>query len=186
MNLESVWFWSGNIARIAPIVTAVVAIAAGALAWISIATQKSIARRRAAIDFFLKTEMDDKMLDAYKDSRDGFESLREGTPVELFGQTPATKAMYKCVRKYLNVHELMAVGIHHKVLSDKVCYAYWADELMKDYKAAEALIAHIRVTEGEGTEYTYKDLERLNQSWKCRLARAQRRTGYRESSASKS
>jgi hypothetical protein len=49
----------------AQIGTAFIATAALGVATWSLATQKAVARRRAAIDFFLKTEMDEKMLAAY-------------------------------------------------------------------------------------------------------------------------
>jgi hypothetical protein len=54
-----------KIAIYAPIVTASTAIFAVIAALISIFVQRSVARKRAAIDFFLKTEMDQTLLDAY-------------------------------------------------------------------------------------------------------------------------
>ncbi len=42
-------------AELSPIVTAAIALLAAFIAVVSILNQRSIARRRAAIDFFLKT-----------------------------------------------------------------------------------------------------------------------------------
>jgi hypothetical protein len=50
------------LAKIAPARTAGVAFGAFLVACISLWVQKGIARKRAAIDFFFKTEMDKEML----------------------------------------------------------------------------------------------------------------------------
>jgi hypothetical protein len=54
-------------------VTALIAATAGYLAFRSIQSQRSIARRRAAFDLFLKTETDEKMITAYDHFHDGTE-----------------------------------------------------------------------------------------------------------------
>jgi hypothetical protein len=54
-----------TVAKLAPIATALIALAAS-LALYSIGVQRDVARRRAAIDFFLKTETDDKLIDLYE------------------------------------------------------------------------------------------------------------------------
>ena len=46
--------------------TAGVALTAAIIALCAIRAQKDIARRRAAIDFFLKTEMDEKAITLYE------------------------------------------------------------------------------------------------------------------------
>jgi cbb3-type cytochrome oxidase subunit 1 len=48
-------FWE-HLGRIAPIITAAIAFGAATLALVSLRTQVDIARKRAAIDVFLKTE----------------------------------------------------------------------------------------------------------------------------------
>ena len=66
MNWVDIKACAEEVAKLAPIGTAFIAILAASIALWSLCTQKSIARRRAAIDFFPKTEMDDTMLKAYK------------------------------------------------------------------------------------------------------------------------
>ena len=56
-------------AEYAPLVTASVAALAPLVAVVSILVQKGIARKRAAIDFFLKTEMDNEVFNDYAKSR---------------------------------------------------------------------------------------------------------------------
>ena len=55
-----------QLATFAPVVTALVALSAAIVATFAILVQKDIARRRAAIDFFLKTEMDNSIIDLYE------------------------------------------------------------------------------------------------------------------------
>jgi hypothetical protein len=93
-------------AEYAPLVTASVAALAPLVAVVSILVQKGIARKRAAIDFFLKTEMDNEVFNDYAKSRSGFVALKPGKPMEVF----CSSDDYSLVSKYLNLHELMAVG----------------------------------------------------------------------------
>jgi hypothetical protein len=46
--------------------------------------QKGIARKRAAIDFFLKTEMDNEVFNDYAKSRSVFVALKPGKPMEVY------------------------------------------------------------------------------------------------------
>ena len=93
-------------AEYAPLVTANVAALAPLVAVVSILVQKGIARKRAAIDFFLKTEMDNEVFNDYAKSRSVFVALKPGKPMEVF----CSSDDYSLVSKYLNLHELMAVG----------------------------------------------------------------------------
>ena len=93
-------------AEYAPLVTASVAALAPLVAVVSILVRKGIARKRAAIDFFLKTEMDNEVFNDYAKSRSVFVALKPGKPMEVF----CSSDDYSLVSKYLNLHELMAVG----------------------------------------------------------------------------
>src|SRR5258708_13192383 len=55
-----------TVAKLAPIVTALIALSAAFIALLAIWVQMIVARRRAAIDFFLKTEIDKTAIDLYK------------------------------------------------------------------------------------------------------------------------
>jgi hypothetical protein len=69
-------FWE-HLGKVAPIITALIALVAAVVAIISLRTQVHIARRRAAIDVFLKTEMDQAMLTAYRGLRCWIEVIKE-------------------------------------------------------------------------------------------------------------
>jgi len=74
--------------ELAPIVTAVIALLAALIAVVSILNQRSIARRRAAIDFFLKTQMDATGIELYNDFRRIAPGLAAIASMESFVATP--------------------------------------------------------------------------------------------------
>jgi hypothetical protein len=89
------------------------------------------------------------------------------TPEE-FCTSELTRPHYLAIRKYLNVHELIAVGIYREVLDRDVCYAYWADTLTNGYRDAKPVIDYVR--NRPKNKFTYSDLELLNAEWLKRMA----------------
>src|ERR1700686_4201759 len=106
-----------DIVPYAQITTAFVAAAALSIATWSLLAQKAVARRRAAIDFFLKTEMDEKMLGAYNVYVESKGKMRSFSDMKEFCRTEH----YDHVRAYLNILELMAVGVHNKTFDERIC-----------------------------------------------------------------
>jgi hypothetical protein len=151
-------------------VTALIATAAGGIAIWNIRAQRAIARRRAAFDLFLKTETDEKMLTAYDNFHAGISEMRKATSIEEFCTSEQTRQHYLWIRKYLNVHELVAVGIVEEVLDPDVCYSYWGDTLTNGYSDAKPVLDYVR--NRPKNKYTYSDLEELNATWVARRAKA--------------
>ena len=71
---------------IAPLITALIALGAATIALTAMNVQRDTAKRRAAIDFFPKTEMDNKIIDAY----DHFEALVSKIP-QIIQRKPLAK-----------------------------------------------------------------------------------------------
>jgi hypothetical protein len=71
---------------------------------------------------------------------------------------------FRSVRAYLNIHELVAVGIHTGVLDEEVCYEFWSDELMDAYRDGKPIIEFLRKHK-DGSPFSYVDLEKLNMMW---------------------
>ncbi|WGD51249.1 DUF4760 domain-containing protein [Bradyrhizobium sp. CB1650] len=121
-------------------------IAGGALiaAMVSISSQREIARKRAAMDFFAKTEMDRDTLASHKKFTDAVAvldtHLKAGKPCADFVSTPE----YWHIREYLNLHELMAVGVKNDVFDDHVCFNFWSRELGDAYRRTKQLIEYIQ------------------------------------------
>jgi hypothetical protein len=147
--------------QFAPIITATIAAVAAFVALASISVQKGIARKRAAIDFFLKTEMDSSIVAAYVTAEKAIKALKQTPSMEEFAETDD----YAQIRAYLNIHELMAVGIANKVLDDGVCYHYWSAILARHCKEADLVIRHA----GSLDSSTYTDLKKLNARWEKKL-----------------
>jgi len=56
------------------------------------------------------------------------------------------------------------VGVRRNVLDGDVCFDFWSDELMDAYRNCKRVIDYARL-EPEGTQFTYDDLEQLNEVW---------------------
>ncbi|WP_176422113.1 DUF4760 domain-containing protein [Bradyrhizobium sp. 2S1] len=158
---------------LAPLATPLVAMLAGAIALYSIHVTRVTARRRAAIDFFLKTDMDKGMAEIYKAFRDSLAvwevHAAANRPVEEFIKSPDGKLTddYRNINTYLNIHELVAVGIRNKVFDHTVCYHFWSDALVGHTERTKALIEHEVSTEGGAAAYW--ELRNLSSKWKKRL-----------------
>jgi hypothetical protein len=146
-------------------ITAIIALAAGLIALYSIHTQRDIARKRAAVDVFVKTEMDQQMIVAFDSFHKGLEEMGKFESVEEFRDRQ--RDHYLAIRKYLNVHELIAVGIRKEVLDEEVCYHYWCDTLTNGYQDAKRVIDYLRTR--PRNKYTYADFEALNVRWLKRM-----------------
>jgi hypothetical protein len=126
-------------------VTVVVAVFALGTAIVSISIQKGIARKRAAIDFFLKTEMDPDAKKSHDEYKKAIDPLRMiVTDKGVMGNSFANTDHYWAIRNYLNLHELLAVGVLKAVFDKKVCYDFWSGELVLAYIEALPLIKYVQ------------------------------------------
>jgi len=145
--------------------TAAIALGALITGWISIGAQREIARKRAALDFFAKTEMDKDLLSAHTNYTQAVATMQtflHGAE-DLAHFIEAYSEQYWAIRSYLNLHELMSVGIKRDVLDDHVCYDFWSGELLLCYSDTRALIVLI---EAQPTETgTYCELVRMAERW---------------------
>jgi Domain of unknown function (DUF4760) len=169
-----------HILPLAPLITATIATIAGIVAIISIIVTKRTAKRRAAIDFFLKTDMDKGMADIYKSFRDSlatWEVRSPGLPIEAFirGADGRLTDDYRNINTYLNIHELVAVGIKNGVFDHEVCFNFWSDALVRHTDRTRALIGH--EVSSEGGAAAYLELRTLSAKWKARITRWQKKQG---------
>jgi len=163
-------------------ITAGTAMGAVVVAAFGIAVQRRLARRRAAIDLFLKTEADKHLMDAYDEFWTGIEHM--GTmPIQDFcdSKNASSRTHYFAVRKYLNLHELIAVGIKNKMFDDRTCYDFWSRVLIRCVEGARPVLDHLR--ERPGHEATYMELESLYVKWKALEKELARRSKARPPAA---
>jgi len=145
-------------------------IAGGALivALRSIESQREIARKRAAMDFFTRTETDKHTLDQYKAFKTACEKLKQHLENKQLLEDFSKTDEYFQIRDYLNVHELMAVGINRDVFDDSVCENFWSGELYRACRDAGPLIEWIQKQPGENETYT--EFVKVNKRWRKREA----------------
>lgn len=164
--------WDQNMDRgnVPQWITAVVAFCAATVAAIGIAIQYRLARRRAAVDFFLKTEADKHLLDAWDEFWAAIRYM-ETMSIDDFctREDGEVRKHYFAVRRYLNVHELLAVGIANRMFDNRVCYDFWSGVLVESVEAARPLIDHLR--KRPGWEEKYIELDRLYRNWKAQVNR---------------
>jgi hypothetical protein len=146
--------------RVAPIATASIALIAAIIAYSALRVQRDLARKRAALDFFLKTESDKWMVDAihaYEDSMEKFAEHRD--PNTLYEDTGECRRI--CA--YLNVNELVAVGVDRKLLDEDLSFDFWSDELIGAYKDNRAFIEFMR--KKDDAPFSYHTLEKIYWRW---------------------
>jgi hypothetical protein len=164
--------WYDRLLPYAPYGTALIASGALVTAIGAILTQTRVARRRAAIDFFLKTDLDHNMLEAHRDYKAAVKELKlhmtAGQTVKSF--EASNEKAYQSILKYLNIHELIAVGIKNRVFDDDVCYGFWADALVQHANETTAVIDY--EIESEGTpSAAFMELRKLSVDWNKRAQR---------------
>ena len=150
-----------NAAQLAPIATAIIAFTAACVALKSMYLQRDVARRRAAIDFFMKTDVDSNMAEMYRNYKKHTDDLDALMRTKDFHKTQP----YYEIKHYLSICELICVGINHGAFSERVSLAYWGNWLPSVYRTTRPLITFIRQTPGEGRVNTYIELERVCKRW---------------------
>jgi hypothetical protein len=161
-----------TIAKLAPIGTALIALVAALIALYSITI---VARRRAAIDFFLKTETDEKLIDLYEAFKALRLDLKDITTQQQYEEFKKRKQDPRDVRAFLNLLELIAVGIRRHAFSDTISFHYWGDVLLQGWEASRTYVGFMRKDAAEGTTETLQDLEILYGVWKKRDDKAKRK-----------
>jgi hypothetical protein len=147
--------------------TFAIAVCALVTAIVSISTQKKIARKRAAIDYFLKTEMDGETKKSHEEFKKAIDPLKmivtdKGEMQNSFANTEE----YWAIRNYLNLHELLAVGVLKAVFDEEVCFDFWSGELVLAYEDTLPLIRYVqRQKHGENV---YAELAKVAKRWRKR------------------
>jgi hypothetical protein len=81
-----------------------------------------------------------------------------------------THPVYKDLRRWLNICELIAVGINQDAFSERISLDYWGDVLPDTHRDAKEFIEFIR--QESGTSESFLELEKLirKRKWKPRPA----------------
>jgi hypothetical protein len=153
------WWHGASTTDNLSVLALLIAILSALISYRSLYVQRKLAQQKAAVDVFVKTEMDDSMIQAYENFRKALHQLAKTPDMREFAETDE----YRHIRNFLNIQELIAVGVHNKVFDRKVCHRYWGDILTRSCADARPVIDHAKA-QPHG-QYTYSDLERLNRNW---------------------
>ena len=103
--------------------------------------------------------MDEKMLAAYNTYVTSKAEMNAYSDMKAFCQTEH----YDHVRAYLNILELMAVGVHNNTFDQRICYAYWCDFIKGAVRDCRPLLEYLRTLPSGNV--SYGDLVRLEKRW---------------------
>jgi hypothetical protein len=163
--------------KLAPIATSCIALLAAIVACVSIIiqrnTQHSLARKKSAIDFFLKTEMDKYMMEQYGFYMDGIKYLESRTPSDLYTKE---RKKYDAICVYLNIIELMASGIKYKAFDEKICRNFWLHMVVSASSECKTIIDYERVVT---SPELFVELEWLAKKWKPHMSAAEKAADHR-------
>ncbi|MBI1869011.1 MAG: DUF4760 domain-containing protein [Methylocystis sp.] len=143
---------------LSPIVIAISAL----VAYGAIRTQRDLARKRATLDFFIRTETDSVMLELWNNFAAGVTAFENAADKENFKS--ASPKEYESIRAYLNILELMACGICEKILDEQMCRNFFVNIVIEYFNKLENFI--IILQKEHYCSITYCEFVKLARKWK--------------------
>src|SRR5579871_5749326 len=98
--------------------------------------------------------MDKSMLQAYNEYIDALKQFKISNDISDLKSNHLRK--YNAIRTYLDINELVCIGVNQKAFDQKVCYRFWGGILNRAATDAEAIIKDIRTE--PGYEHTYDEI----------------------------
>ena len=137
--------------------TAWIAVVATLVAVWGVVTQRVIARRKATIDYLLRSDTDKDLIDArdvfIRLTKDAGGLARWAEP-DCF-DTPEAKA----IRLTLNENERMAIGLQFGILDIEFIKRHSKGSVISDWQLAQSFVAQIRLRTGRTLLYhEFEDL----------------------------
>ena len=133
-------WWLEEAAKLAPIVTASMALAAVSLAWRTLHVNRRIARQRAAIDFVTKMTTDPNIIAVLKNLSESVEKIMKA----VASRTEVPDDDFHKFFSAINLFETMAGGINTGALDDDICYRTLSTEVLMMFEDTEALRARLK------------------------------------------
>ena len=132
------------------------------VALFSIATQRIIAKKRAAYDYMVRVKGDVN----YAKDQAIFIDLKNNDQLEtiLNAKTDQSKQQRQSVRNFLNYFELLCVSIEMNIIDENVCKAQLGDILVRRWEESEILISKIRKENKDDEIFEY--FETVANRWK--------------------
>ena len=142
----------------------VVLLLSALIALVTLASQRVIAKKRAAYDYMVEVKGDQGYL---KNQQIFVELAMSGQLDTVVGaQTTHQIEQRESVRNYLNSFELLCVSIEMNIVDEDVCKAFLYGTLIKRWNDSQPLIAKIRTSkETGGSTTTFQYFERVARRW---------------------
>lgn len=106
--------------------------------------------------------MDAAMFTAYRDYVAGLSASKKYSDMDQFEKNDPTS--YMAVRMYLDVNELICIGINHGAFDQRVCYVFWYNILNKARTEGADIIDHARKPTDGG--HTYDHILTVSDRWR--------------------
>lgn len=166
--IDQLWNWVvigwGWIKANGPALSPAVVAVSVSIAYFSLLTQRDLARKRAAIDFFLKTEIDQHSLLLWDAFRSALQALADASSYEEF-QNQNHKENGQ-IERYLNIFELVACGVKGKILDEGICKSYWRTIILDTYDKTDKMLRYIQSK--ANAEENFQQFKWLAQRWQVR------------------
>ena len=143
-------------------------VSAGIFSWLSIASQRKIARQRATLDLIERSESSDY----YDRIYEAFLRVRKGKTGLMSIRSQKGGADRKDVVNFLNHYELIALGIMNGTLDEEFYAKYFKKTFVAHWRDVEAFVEHVRdKTADSHIPRAYEHFEALAIKWAAEIER---------------
>lgn len=130
----------------------------------SLASQRVIAKKRAAYDYMVAVKADS----SYLKNRRVFVGLVQAKQLEIIvgAKTEHEIEQREAVRSYLNFFELLCVSIEMRIIDEDICKAYLYSTLVKRWNDSIVLIEKIKNDpDSGGSSTTFRYFRTVAERW---------------------
>lgn len=161
MDWPDIQCWAEELAKLAPIGTALIALIAAIIAFRSLRSQKDVARKRAAIDFVIKLVEPPNFITKIADTLEAIDKHKSLGADELEPEGRITLAYT------YRVFNAMTAGIATGVFDEQVCFSALADEFVEFEQRSRDYVAEFTMV--DRSRVRMQPLGRLSTNWAKRL-----------------
>ena len=146
------------------------------IAWRALLANREMARKRATLDYIERSESTEyyqKRYSAFRDARNASSDLSD-----LFDpKNDALKTQRRLVLDFFNHYELIASGIKFGILDEKIYKSYMRSTVVRDWRAGQPLVEHIRTpTPDSGqdvpADLAFSEFQALAEKWEREMRRS--------------
>jgi Domain of unknown function (DUF4760) len=153
--------WLDYAAKTSQILAPILVLLSVYLASKAIENQKQLQKKKSAIDFFLKTQTDGRMLDLRREFVKAIDKMNKSSSIQYFHENHRDE--FDKIVEQLNQNELIATAIAESVMDDNFSKRYWHGTLKRDVERSLPLVNFLR--EKDKRPKIFEDAEALVSRW---------------------